>query len=81
VGGIGGSACAFIIGWIPLYDGWRENGIDNCVNNDDDAGKEVQDAENDSVGSDVAELQFWLESGNGYSNRVLSMAKGVPTIF
>lgn len=27
------------------------------------------------------ELQLWLTSGNGYSNRVLSLAKGVPTIW
>lgn len=85
VGGIGGGfACTFIIGWVTLYDGRRESGNDNCVNNDDDAGKEVEDGEDDGVSSDVAELdpepQFWLVSGNGYSNRVLSIAKGVPTI-
>jgi hypothetical protein len=27
------------------------------------------------------ELQLWLVSGNGYSYRVLSLAKGVPTIW
>jgi len=85
VGGIGGFACTFIIGWVTLYDdGWTESGNDNCVNNDDDVEKEVEDGEDDGVRSHVAELdpepQFWLVSGNGYSNRVLSIAKGVPTI-
>lgn len=83
MGGIGGFACTFIIGWVTLYDGWRESGNDNCVNNDDDAGKEVEDEEDDGVRSNVAddpEPQFWSISGNGYSNRVLSIAKGVPTI-
>jgi len=83
VGGIGGCACTFIIGWVTLYDGWKESGNDN-VNNDDDAGKEVKDGEDDDVRSNVAELDpeppFSLVSGNGYSNRVLSIAKGVPTI-
>lgn len=49
-----------------------------------DIGNEVEDGEEDGVKSNVVELdpepQLWLASGNGYSNRVLSIAKGVPTI-
>ena len=85
LGGIGGFACTFIFGW--LYDGY-----DSCVNiweDVDGTGNELEDgeADGDGLGSDMAELdpspssQVWLVSGNGYSNRVLSMAKGVPTIW
>ena len=65
LGGIGGFVCTFIFGWVGSYDGWWEGGG------------------NDNW--DVYELdpepQVWLVSGNGYSNRVLSLAKGVPTIW
>lgn len=80
LGGIGGFACIFIFGWVALYD---KN--DSC-GEVDSIGNEFEDGDVDGAGlkkSDVAELdpepQFWLISGNGYSNRV-SIAKGVHTI-
>ena len=93
LGGIGGFVCTFIFGWVMLYGGWWEGGgNDNCVNiweDDDNVGNEVEGEEDgtEPEKSDVAELladselQFWLVSGKGYSNRVLSLAKGVPTIW
>lgn len=90
LGGIGGFACSFIFGWVVLYDGWWEGGgNDNCViwEDADKVGNEVEEEEDGTEPgkSDVAELdpelQFWLVSGKGYSNRVLSIAKGVPTIW
>lgn len=42
---------------------------------------EVEDGEEEGVKSKVVELDPEPQvSGNGYSNRVLSIAKGVPTI-
>lgn len=94
VGGIGGFVCTFIFGWVGLYDGRCEDGgNESCVNiweDVDNVGNEFEDGEAGVAGiekSDVAGLdpepQASLVSGNGYSNRVLSLsfAKGVPTIW
>jgi len=92
LGGMGGSGCTFIFGWVALYIGWWEDGgKDNCVNiweDVDNVGNELDVGEADVAGlekPDVAELDpeplVWLVSGNGYSNRVSSFAKGVPTIW